>query len=274
MSKRQSGDALEDDFALDLTVFAESGDEDDVANNDAGGNEAADPRSSKKRKTDGKSPKKKKKSHIVENVDITSLDRASQCEYIWEVQKKAIPSLSTMELEERRVPEDAFLDTKPFASPHTINNFASFIKFGVTSYKKKLVVKPSDDIQRGAPVVLILTSSAIRAVDVIRAMTEFQKQAKVAKLFAKHLKLEEQIAFLNNTIVNVAVGTPARVMKLIEESGALKLDRLELVVVDCDKDKKEFTIFDLLEVREYLFKFLGTHFVRGAKGGGVRLALY
>ncbi|RUO96218.1 U3-containing 90S pre-ribosomal complex subunit-domain containing protein [Jimgerdemannia flammicorona] len=226
MSKRQSGDALEDDFALDLTVFAESGDEDDVANNDAGGNEAADPRSSKKRKTDGKSPKKKKvchvyrkkKSHIVENVDITSLDRASQCEYIWEVQKKAIPSLSTMELEERRVPEDAFLDTKPFASPHTINNFASFIKFGVTSYKKKLVVKPSDDIQRGAPVVLILTSSAIRAVDVIRAMTEFQKQAKVAKLFAKHLKLEEQIAFLNNTIVNVAVGTPARVMKLIEES--------------------------------------------------------
>lgn len=59
----------------------------------------------------------------------------------------------------------------------------------------------------------------------------------------------------------------------MNHADALKLDRLELVVIDCEKDKKQFTIFDLLDVRADLFKFIGNHFIKKA-AAGARLALY
>ncbi|RUS22676.1 hypothetical protein BC937DRAFT_87875 [Endogone sp. FLAS-F59071] len=278
MSKFQSGDALGDDFDLDATIV----DNDDVVSDDNIADDEVVHRSPKKRKTTEEAPKKKKqkKSHTAEKIDIATLDRGRQYEHVWEAQRKAIASLTTMELEEQRVSEEAFLNTQPFSSPHTLENLASFnkqynfIRFvGVSSYKAKLLKKPANESQKGMPVVLVLTSSAIRAVDLIRAVSEFQKQTKVAKLFAKHLKMEEQVVFLKNTLVNVAVGTPSRILKLLEETDALKLDRLELVVIDCEKDKKQFTIFDLLDVRTDLFKFLGNHFKEKA-AVGARLALY
>jgi protein CMS1 len=60
---------------------------------------------------------------------------------------------------------------------------------------------PTDAKPTGAPHTLVVTASGIRAADVFRALkTGLPKQGikdpNVAKLFAKHMKVAEQVAHL------------------------------------------------------------------------------
>lgn len=61
--------------------------------------------------------------------------------------------------------------------------------------------------------------------------------ARIGKLFAKHLKQAEQEAMLASTVMHLGVGTPNRLLKLAQ-SGALKLDRLQYIVLDVQQDVK------------------------------------
>ena len=133
----------------------------------------------------------------------------------------------------------------------------------------------------GAPAALIVTSSAIRAVELIRQCPSyhqvvgvhgppcsvgaivsvgrkplrpsiissgcpcshppdpFPSQAcKIMKLFAKHLKVEEQETMLSSTKAAIAVGTPNRLLKLAER-GSLKLGRLRYIILDVQLDSKK-----------------------------------
>lgn len=50
-----------------------------------------------------------------------------------------------------------------------------------------------------------------------RSLREFQSpDARIAKLFAKHIKLKDAVSFLRSTRVGIAVGTPSRVRELVE----------------------------------------------------------
>ncbi len=60
----------------------------------------------------------------------------------------------------------------------------------------------------------------------------------VFKGFAKHIKLDEQIELLNQDI-RIAVGTPARIDKLMAGEH-MKTDRLELVIIDSGKHTREY----------------------------------
>ncbi len=60
----------------------------------------------------------------------------------------------------------------------------------------------------------------------------------MAKLFAKHIKVGEQEELLKGQVVGVGAGTPAR-LKALADSGALRLDRLSLVVLDVSLDAKQ-----------------------------------
>ena len=112
-----------------------------------------------------------------------------------------------------------------------------------THWEKALTKK----LQPGTPRLIYLCSSAIRAVDVVRLFKTF-KSMKVAKLFAKHLKIQDQQSFLAKQKTAVAVGTPNRVLKLIQE-GHLKLTGLDFILIDTSfKDKKEMHFFDLPDV--------------------------
>ena len=42
---------------------------------------------------------------------------------------------------------------------------------------------------RGAPALLVLTGSGAKACDLLRLLPDFGKRVKVAKLFAKHIKV-------------------------------------------------------------------------------------
>lgn len=61
---------------------------------------------------------------------------------------------------------------------------------------------------------------------------------RVAKLFAKHFKLEEQQQELQSRCVNIATGTPNRMAKLAEIA-ALKLGRLQFLILDTALDAKQ-----------------------------------
>ncbi|KDN35679.1 hypothetical protein K437DRAFT_68327 [Tilletiaria anomala UBC 951] len=96
----------------------------------------------------------------------------------------------------------------------------------------------------------------------------------VAKLFARHFKLAEQVAFLSTHISPLAVGTPARVADLLKHeaapaaaetcaAAALSLAELELLVIDASwKDAKERTVVDGLETRGELFKLLNRDVIK------------
>lgn len=105
------------------------------------------------------------------------------------------------------------------------------------------------------------------------ALKEFSTTAKVAKLFAKHFKIEDQIYFLEHEAIHMGIGTPNRLQALIEQ-GHLKLDNLELVVIDTERNPKKFNIFDIQEVRTDLFNFLGAHISPLMKEGKAKIGLF
>lgn len=77
---------------------------------------------------------------------------------------------------------------------------------------------------------------------------EAQKKAReegfsLAKLWARHLKPEEQATTLKDKKHLLGVGTPERILKLANE-GHLKLDKVDLFVLDGSLDTKGFTILD------------------------------
>ena len=77
----------------------------------------------------------------------------------------------------------------------------------------------------GAPTLIFVTGAALRVADVTRVLKDKQlrgeKGGEVAKLFAKHFKLEEHVTYLKRTKVGAAVGTPGRIGKLLCETGKL-----------------------------------------------------
>ena len=69
-----------------------------------------------------------------------------------------------------------------------------------------------------------MAGAALRVADVTRVLKDKRlrgdKGGEVAKLFARHFKLEEHIAYLKKTKLAAAAGTPGRLGKLLCDSGA------------------------------------------------------
>jgi len=88
--------------------------------------------------------------------------------------------------------------------------------------------------------VLLVTPSAPRAASLCGLLS--RAGLKVAKLFARHLTVDEQAAFLSTHAADVAVGTPNRLCRLCRD-GLVDLSALRYVVVDATPDAKQQTIF-------------------------------
>ncbi|KAI9487243.1 MAG: U3-containing 90S pre-ribosomal complex subunit-domain containing protein [Benjaminiella poitrasii] len=271
-----SADDFEDDYQEDNTLVY-SDNEIAHSNNDDIDEEAP---STMKRKLDTsseeapkkkkkKQPKKKRAENPFDKIDISKENVQVQAEYLEDRQKIALPNLSAVELEEQALPISNLVDNEKFKEEHVLDSLSKYIKFGVAGHKK-LGKKPS---QLASPVVLVITHSAIRSVNLVRALKEFNSTAKIAKLFAKHFKIEEQIRFLEQDAIHIGVGTPNRLSALVEQEH-LKLDNLELVVIDTERNAKSFNIFDIQEVRGELFKFLGQFISPLMKNGKTKVGLF
>ncbi|KAJ8605353.1 hypothetical protein CTAYLR_002337 [Chrysophaeum taylorii] len=91
---------------------------------------------------------------------------------------------------------------------------------------------------------VVACSSAARCADIAKAIRSARKNAPVAKLFGKHMKVDEQKALLRRSKVpTVAVGTPSRLETLAPH---LPLDpKAALLIVDAEPDAKKYTPFTL-----------------------------
>lgn len=71
--------------------------------------------------------------------------------------------------------------------------------------------------------MLFIAGAALRVADITRVLKNKRlrgdKGGEVAKLFARHIKLEEHVTYLRQTKIGSAVGTPGRVGKLLCEKG-------------------------------------------------------
>lgn len=104
--------------------------------------------------------------------------------------------------------------------PATRDHFFDVYYFAAAlpTLKVRLAQRPA---QKGAPTALVITSAALRAADLARVLRDMKgtKGGDVAKLFAKHFKLEEHAEYLRRTLVGVGVGTPGRLGRLLSETG-------------------------------------------------------
>ncbi|KAJ3097825.1 hypothetical protein HDU97_004522 [Phlyctochytrium planicorne] len=139
---------------------------------------------------------------------------------------------------ETELPEDRSLDS-----------LSSFVESGIavtSSLISTMIVK--DNSKR----VVVITMSAERAIEIIPRL---KKSIKVAKLFARHMKVKDQVEVLKKKDVSVCVGTPNRIAKVME-LGALTADNISYVIFDGAADKKERTVFSMKELEPDVLSIL------------------
>ncbi|KAJ6973224.1 protein CMSS1 [Populus alba x Populus x berolinensis] len=157
--------------------------------------------------------------------------------FINEFQSANGVQLSSIELES--IKETCFVELSQ-ESGHDVMALGSHMKaaFG-PSWKQVLCEGKLVEgiIDPGSPSVLIISTSALRSLELLRGVRSLTKECHAAKLFSKHMKVEEQVAMLKKR-VNFASGTPSRIKKLIDIE-ALGLSRLTMIVLDMHADVKE-----------------------------------
>ncbi|KAJ5335326.1 DNA/RNA helicase DEAD/DEAH box type N-terminal [Penicillium brevicompactum] len=204
---------------------------------------------------------------------IGKMDGRLLGDYFAQKAKRHEKELSAVELSDLSIPDSAFLDTSSFTSTRKLEQLPEFLK--TFSPKGADLSKASE--KNGTPHTLVISGAALRAADVVRALRPFStKETIVGKLFAKHIKLEEAKQFLTRARSGIGAGTPTRISDLIE-SGTLKLDELERIVIDGSHiDQKQRGIFDMKETHMPLLKLLTRPELRDRLGSkkGVKILVF
>jgi len=214
------------------------------------GKDTATPPPEKKKKKKKKRPKKKNPN------DENPLPSSAQ--HLWDYfEEEMKKELSELELSEIQPEEDEW-----FMENTEETNISSYLKNGVKKWKSSLK-KHTESNTKASPIILIVSPGGQRAADILRETKEFRgDDCKCTKLFAKHFKVTEQLKYLKKNVVHLGVGTPNRILKLIEEDG-LDLTHTKYIIVDWKwRDVKTRQISTMPGVKEdlanlfkkYLFK--------------------
>ncbi|GAA5882709.1 hypothetical protein JCM1840_001382 [Sporobolomyces johnsonii] len=172
-------------------------------------------------------------------------------------QKRALPNLSGLELDEQRISQSMIMDT---SSVSTRDSLLGFMKAALPTACTTLGKMPK---ATGSPRIIVCAGAALRVADLCRDVKSFKTKTKdgvidVAKLFAKHFKLAEHADYMKKTHVGIAVGTPNRIEKLLNETDSLHLTHLSHLILDVSHlDAKKRSLLDLPDARGDLFKLLG-----------------
>ncbi|GAA5877531.1 hypothetical protein JCM16303_003366 [Sporobolomyces ruberrimus] len=224
----------------------------------------ADSASTKKAKKEKAKTKKKAKLEELGLDETTKDDTALlplevALDRLSEKQKKALPNLSSLELDEMRLNQTMIQDT---SSVTTREDLLAFMKEALPTACTTLGKLPK---AHGSPRIIVLSGAALRVADLCRQVKSFKVKQKdgnlidVGKLFAKHFKLNEHAEYLEKTYVGIAVGTPNRIEKLLNETDSLKLTHLSHLILDTTHlDAKKRSLTDLPDARGDLFKLLGS----------------
>ncbi|XP_019749995.1 protein CMSS1 isoform X1 [Hippocampus comes] len=172
---------------------------------------------------------------------------------------------SVIEQEELKLHDSCFL---------TCND----LTHSLSSYLKQICPKwakvQRQHTEKKSVVLLIVCSSALRAIELIKQLTTFRGEAKAVKLFAKHIKIEEQMKLLQKGVVHIGVGTPCRISALIQRDG-LSLQALRFLVLDWNwRDQKCRRMIDIPEIKLDVFKLLESWVLDRCKADKVKIGLF
>ncbi|KAG1756282.1 U3-containing 90S pre-ribosomal complex subunit-domain containing protein [Suillus paluster] len=308
----QRGDDLDDDFVPDELV-ATSDEEDNGPGDDISGLLSADEdveeaeatikeksATEKKRKRREKEKERKaKKRKLAETVEVIEpLSVAAQpahnlADYLSSMQAKAFPAMSGIELGDVMIPESSIADTTLWTGSRSLDHLVEFIIEVLPALHTRLSQRSKVN---GAPTLLFIAGAALRVADATRVLRDKrlrrEKGADVAKLFARHFKLEEHVSYLKRSKIGSAVGTPGRIGKLLCETGelnttlennmsetfsdALSVAQLTHIILDVSyQDTKKRSLLDIPETRDEVFRtVLGAPKVlKGIQEGKIQLVL-
>jgi len=155
------------------------------------------------------------------NPAIGYMDSKLMADLIAQRTKRFRPDVSLVEAEDLHIPERAILDTTTFSDTRTTDKLPIFLEqFAGSKRKKKLSSAPN---AKGSPHTLVIAGAGLRAADLTRVLRVYQtKDCMVAKLFAKHIKLKEAVETVSKGRIGIGVGTPQRIVDLLED-GELSL---------------------------------------------------
>ncbi|XP_042350107.1 protein CMSS1, partial [Plectropomus leopardus] len=223
----------------------------------------------KKETEDGKSAKpkrKRKKKKTITDVLSSSEPKAGCPADLQSVVAQYFSDkLSVIEQEELKLQDSSFLSSNDLT--HT---FSSYLKQVCPKWSKI----QKQHTAKSSVVLLVVCSSALRTIELIKQLTAFKGEAKAVKLFAKHIKIEEQVKLLQKGVTHIGVGTPGRISALIEKEG-LSLQALRYVVLDWNwRDQKLRRMVDVPEVKLDFMKLLESGILTGCKEDKVKIGLF
>lgn len=208
------------------------------------------------------------------NTAFSKMDSQLLSDYVAQRTRKHDKDLSTVELEDKYIKASYIADTTSWGKKRNLDNLPSFLE-NFSGNLNELWTAPSET---GAPHTIIVASAGIRAANIARSVRKFpEKEAKVAKLFAKHIPIQDAIKFLKTYRTGIAIGTPQRI-KDLTDNGALKIDCLKRIVVDASHiDQKKRGILEMKETQIALISWLTQKDLRERycdKNGGIKLLFY
>ncbi|KAG8785749.1 hypothetical protein FRC20_012030 [Serendipita sp. 405] len=287
MSHNTGGDDLEDGFDIDSENFSPGEDVSQVVQELA---KEKKRKRKKKRKAEVSTltseaehiqpqAKRRKTGKVEEDMSETltvALQPSTvQAEYFYSLLGKVHKNSTSLELDDLRLSDAAFVDSHEYGSSRDIEHLPQFIAQVLPVLKTRLTQRSAN---KGAPTLLLITSSALRATEFTRILRGMRgpKSGEIAKLFARHFKLEEHAQYLQNHHVCAGVGTAGRIGKLLGHASALSLNALTHILIDSHIDVKKRSIFDIPETRDALIKdiFENTELKQSIVSGKVSIVLF
>ncbi|KAK2850307.1 hypothetical protein Q7C36_009090 [Tachysurus vachellii] len=217
-------------------------------------------------KKDPQKPKRRRKKKTITDVLATSEPApGSPADLRSLLMSHFSNTRSVIEQEELELPESCFLTSNDLT-----HSLSSYLKEVCPKWAKV----QKQHTQKGSVVLLIVCSSALRTIELIKQLTTFKGDAKVLKLFAKHIKAEDQVKLLSKSVAHVGVGTPGRLNTLIEKEG-LSLQGLRYLVLDWNcRDQKHRRMVDIPEVKAEFVKLMESGIIKKCQEGGIKIGLF
>ncbi|XP_028848239.1 protein CMSS1 isoform X2 [Denticeps clupeoides] len=209
--------------------------------------------------------RRKKKKTITDVLAASESKPASPAELQKLLQAHLSTTCSVIEQDELSLQDSSFLTSNDLT-----HSLSSYLKEVCPKWAK---LQKHHTATRSL-VIVIVCSSALRTIELIKQLTAFKGGAKVLKLFAKHIKLKEQLDQLGKGVAHIGVGTPARLSTLIDREG-LSLDSLRYLVLDWNwRDQKQRRMVDVPEVKSELLKLLECGVLQRCREGTVKIGLF
>ncbi|XP_037764272.1 protein CMSS1 isoform X1 [Chelonia mydas] len=172
---------------------------------------------------------------------------------------------SVIELEELKLPDSCFLPANDLT-----HSFSSYLKEICPKWAKLR----KNHKEKKSVLMLIICSSALRCLELIKSVTAFKGDCKVIKLFAKHIKIKEQMHMLESGVIHLGVGTPGRIKALVEQDG-LSLNSLKYLILDWNwRDQKLRRMIDIPEIRKETIDLLEMGIIKLCREDSVKLGLF